>query len=110
VGAAVMSVADRELSASRRWLVLAVCASSLFLVGLDTTIVNIALPAVGEGLSIGTRGLEWVVDAYVIVFASLLITSGALADRFGRRRVFMVGLIVSVSPQCCARWLLLAAR
>jgi MFS family permease len=110
VGAAVISVADRELSASRRWLVLAVCASSLFLVGLDTTIVNIALPAVGEGLSIGTRGLEWVVDAYVIVFASLLITSGALADRFGRRRVFMVGLIVSVSPQCCARWLLLAAR
>jgi EmrB/QacA subfamily drug resistance transporter len=93
VGAAVMSVADRELSASRRWLVLAVCASSLFLVGLDTTIVNIALPAVGDGLSIGTRGLEWVVDAYVIVFASLLITSGALADRFGRRRVFMVGLI-----------------
>jgi EmrB/QacA subfamily drug resistance transporter len=93
VGAAVMSVADRELSASRRWVVLAVCASSLFLVGLDTTIVNIALPAVGAGLSIGTRGLEWVVDAYVIVFASLLITSGALADRFGRRRVFMVGLI-----------------
>lgn len=103
MGAAVMSVADRQLSASRRWLVLAVCASSLFLVGLDTTIVNIALPAVGDGLSIGARGLEWVVDAYVIVFASLLITSGALADRFGRRRVFMAGLIgFGLASMLCA--------
>ncbi len=93
MGAAVTSVADRELSARRRWLVLAVCASSLFLVGLDTTIVNVALPAIGDGLSVDTRGLEWVVDAYTVVFASLLITSGALADRFGRRRVFIVGLI-----------------
>jgi EmrB/QacA subfamily drug resistance transporter len=82
------------LSTRRQWTVLAICALSLFLVGLDTTIVNVGLPAIGHGLDVDTRGLEWVVDAYTVVFASLLITSGALADRFGRRRVFQCGLVV----------------
>ncbi|QSE72536.1 MFS transporter [Rhodococcus sp. PSBB049] len=84
-------------------MVLLVCSSSLFLVGLDTTIVNVALPSIGDGLAIDTRALEWVVDAYTIVFASLLITSGALADRFGRRRVFVTGLIgFGVTSLLCA--------
>ncbi|MER5354583.1 MFS transporter [Kitasatospora sp. NPDC002551] len=82
------------LDARRRWTVLAVCALSLFLVGLDTTIVNVGLPAIGRGLHVGTRGLEWIVDAYTVVLAGLLITAGALADRFGRRRVFQCGLLV----------------
>ncbi|MFJ8509750.1 MFS transporter [Streptomyces avermitilis] len=82
------------LSARRRWTVLAVCCLSMFLVGLDTTIVNVGLPAIGHGLSVGTRGLEWTVDAYTLVLAGLLISSGALADRFGRRRVFQLGLVV----------------
>ncbi|GAA3139241.1 MFS transporter [Nonomuraea roseoviolacea subsp. carminata] len=82
------------LSVRRRWTVLAVCCLSMFLVGLDTTIVNVGLPAIGRGLGVGTRGLEWVVDAYTLVLASLLISSGALADRFGRRRVFQLGLAV----------------
>lgn len=73
---------------------LAICALSLFLVGLDTTIVNVGLPSIGRGLSTGTRGLEWIVDAYTVVFASLLISAGAVADRFGRRRVFQCGLVV----------------
>ncbi|MFF8595180.1 MFS transporter [Streptomyces sp. NPDC015220] len=80
------------LSARRRWAVLAICALSMFLVGLDTTIVNVGLPAIGSGLGASTRHLEWVVDAYTVVLASLLTTSGALADRFGRRRVFQLGL------------------
>ncbi|MFJ8361878.1 MFS transporter [Streptomyces sp. NPDC093984] len=62
--------------------------------GLDTTIVNVGLPAIGRGLGAGTRDLEWTVDAYTLVLASLLISSGALADRFGRRRVFQCGLAV----------------
>ncbi|MFJ7899753.1 MFS transporter [Streptomyces sp. NPDC096198] len=82
------------LSARRRWTVLAVCCLSMFLVGLDTTIVNVGLPAIGRGLDVGTRGLEWTADAYTLVLASLLISSGALADRFGRRRVFQCGLVV----------------
>ncbi|AOR36625.1 MFS transporter [Streptomyces fodineus] len=80
------------LSARRRWTVLAVCCLSMFLVGLDTTIVNVGLPAIGRALGVGTRSLEWTVDAYTIVLAGLLISSGALADRFGRRRVFQWGL------------------
>ena len=82
------------LSARRRSTVLAICALSMFLVGLDTTIVNVGLPAIGRGLGVGTRSLEWIVDAYTVVLASLLISSGALADRFGRRRVFRCGLVV----------------
>ncbi|MEV6833838.1 MFS transporter [Streptomyces sp. NPDC051133] len=82
------------LSTRRRWTVLAVCCLSMFLVGLDTTIVNVGLPAVGRGLDVGTRGLEWITDAYTLVLAGLLISSGALADRFGRRRVFQCGLAV----------------
>ncbi|WP_239103936.1 MFS transporter [Microbispora corallina] len=81
-------------STRRRWAVLAICALSMFLVGLDTTIVNVGLPAIGLGLGVDTRGLEWVVDAYTVVMASLLISSGALADRFGRRRVLRCGLVV----------------
>ncbi|MFI5530326.1 MFS transporter [Kitasatospora sp. NPDC051853] len=83
-----------ELDARRRWTVLAVCCLSLFLVGLDTTIVNIGLPAIGTGLDVSVHALAWTVDAYTVVLTALLITSGALADRFGRRRVFRLGLVV----------------
>jgi len=82
------------LSARRRWAVLAVCALSLFLVGLDTTIVNVGLPTIGRGLGAETSSLEWIVDAYTVALASLLISAGALADRFGRRRFFQSGLAV----------------
>ncbi|MFJ7147170.1 MFS transporter [Streptomyces sp. NPDC100445] len=81
-------------SSRRRWTVLAVCCLSMFLVGLDTTVVNVGLPAIGHGLGVGTRDLEWTVDAYTVVLAGLLISSGALADRCGRRKVFQWGLTV----------------
>ncbi|GAA2986600.1 MFS transporter [Streptomyces fulvorobeus] len=82
---------------------LAVCCLSMFLVGLDTTIVNVGLPAIGRGLGVGTHGLEWTVDAYTLVLAGLLISSGALADRFGRRRVFRIGLVLfGVASLACA--------
>ncbi|HET6858515.1 MAG TPA: MFS transporter [Streptomyces sp.] len=103
------------LSARRRWTVLAVCALSMFLVGVDTTIVNVGLPEIGRGLDVGTRGLEWIVDAYTVVLASLLIVSGALADRLGRRRVFQCGLVLfGIASLACALapspGLLVAAR
>ncbi|MER6618006.1 MFS transporter [Streptomyces xantholiticus] len=91
---ATTHIVQPVLSARRRWMVLAVCCLSMFLVGLDTTIVNVGLPAIGRGLGVGTRSLEWTVDAYILVLAGLLISSGALADRFGRRRVFRLGLAV----------------
>lgn len=95
--------AQTALGARRSWTVLAVCCLSMFLVGLDTTIVNVGLPAIGRGLGVGTRSLEWTVDAYTIVLAALLISSGALADRFGRRRAFQSGLAVfGVASLVCA--------
>ncbi|WP_342799893.1 MFS transporter [Nocardia sp. No.11] len=87
----------------RPWTVLAVCSLSLFVVGLDATIVTVALPSIGAGVQVGTQGLEWIVDAYTLALASFLITSGALADRFGRRRVFRLGLVVfGVASAVCA--------
>ncbi len=67
---------------------------SLLLVGMDVTIVNVALPAIQHNLHATLSGLQWVVDAYTLVVASLLMLSGSMSDRFGRRRVFQVGLIL----------------
>ena len=93
---------DAPRPTRHRWLVLGICSMSLFVVGLDTTIVNVALPSIGAGLGVGTRGLEWTVDAYTLVLAGLLISSGAVADRFGRRRVFQLGLVVfAVASVAC---------
>jgi EmrB/QacA subfamily drug resistance transporter len=83
-----------ELSRRRRLLVLVICCSSLFIVGLDSTIVNVALPTIGRDLHASVAGLQWIIDGYVLVLASLLMLSGATADRVGRRRVFLVGLAV----------------
>jgi EmrB/QacA subfamily drug resistance transporter len=75
-------------------LTLGACCFGLFMVMLDNTIVNVALPSIQRDLGSGVAGLQLVVDAYVLVFASLLLTAGSLGDRFGRRRVFRTGLVV----------------
>jgi EmrB/QacA subfamily drug resistance transporter len=67
---------------------------SLFLTGLDVTIVNVALPSIGRDLDAQVSGLQWTVAAYTVTLASLLLSSGTLADRVGRRRIFLVGLSV----------------
>ncbi len=81
-----------EPSRRRRLLVLAVCCSSLFIVGLDNTIVNVALPSIQRDLHAPVSGLQWTVDAYPLVVASFLMLAGATGDRIGRRRTFQVGL------------------
>ncbi|HSZ41607.1 MAG TPA: MFS transporter [Trebonia sp.] len=75
-----------------RTITLAVCCSALFLVGLDNTIVNVGLPSIGRSLHTSVAGLQWTVAGYTIVLASLLMFSGAAADRIGRRTIFQVGL------------------
>jgi len=80
------------LSRRRRYLVLAICCLSLFIVGLDATIVNVALPSIGRELHAPLSGLQWTIDAYSLVLASLLMLSGSTADRVGRRRTFQAGL------------------
>src|ERR1700761_3208384 len=81
-----------NLDPSRRRLVLALCCMSVFIVGIDVTIVNVALPSIQRSLHASVSGLQWTLDAYTLVIACLLMLSGSLVDRFGRRRVFQLGL------------------
>ena len=83
-----------ELSQRRRLLVLAICCLSLLLVGMDVTIVNVALPSIQRDLNVSLSGLQWTIDAYILVLASLLMAAGSTADRLGRRRTFQTGLVV----------------
>ncbi|MFB7353775.1 MFS transporter [Streptomyces gardneri] len=73
---------------------LAAATLGFALITLDTSVVNVALPAIGADLGTGMTGLQWVVDAYTLVFAALLLSSGALADRFGAGRAYGVGVVV----------------
>ena len=82
--------------ASPRGLVLAVCCMSLFMTGLDNTIVTIGLPAIGRSLHAGVSGPQWTVAGYTVPLASLLMFSGAAADRIGRGAIFQAGLAVFV--------------
>src|SRR5277367_6492657 len=91
------------LSRRRRLLILGICSMSLLIVGLDTTIVNVALPSIHRELDASISGLQWVVDAYTLVLASLLMLAGSTADRVGRRRTFQTGLVVfSLGSLLCA--------
>ncbi|MET7377651.1 MFS transporter [Streptomyces sp. NPDC005526] len=83
-----------ELSHRRRLLVLAICCMSLLIVSLDNTVLNVALPSMQRELHAATSGLQWTIDAYTLVLASLLMLAGSTADRIGRRRVFTAGLVV----------------
>ncbi|WP_330882547.1 DHA2 family efflux MFS transporter permease subunit [Umezawaea sp.] len=87
----------------RKPLVLAICCMSLFIVGLDATIVNLALPSIRRELGASVTGLQWTVDAYTLVLAALLVLSGSTADRLGRRRTFQAGLVLfSVGSLLCS--------
>jgi len=83
-----------EVSTRRRYAILAICCLSLFIISLDNTIVNVALPSLGRSLHSGTSGLQWVVDAYVLVLAGLVTAAGSMGDRFGHLLVFNIGLVV----------------
>ena len=78
---------------ARRWTLVAVCATTFMLL-VDITIVNVALPSVQRQLDASLTGLQWVVDAYAVTLAALILTAGALADRYGRRLVFATGVVI----------------
>jgi EmrB/QacA subfamily drug resistance transporter len=83
-----------ELSRRRRIGVLLICCASLLIVGMDNTIVNVALYSIHTDLHVSLSGLQWTVDGYTMVLACLLMLSGSTADRLGRRRTFQTGLVV----------------
>jgi len=96
-------VAVPEFNRNQRRAVLIVSCLSLFMIGLDDTIVSIALPTIARGFNASVSGLQWIFDSYTVVLASLLILGGATADRFGRRRVFQIGLAVfTASSALCS--------
>src|SRR4051812_34128146 len=75
------------------WTLLAVC-TGVFMLLLDVTIVNVALPDIQKAFGASLSGLQWVIDAYALTLAALLLTAGSIADLAGRRRVFAVGIVV----------------
>jgi EmrB/QacA subfamily drug resistance transporter len=79
---------------NRKWWTLAAVTFGLFMIMLDNTVVNVALPAMQDDLGISQAGLEWVVNAYALTFGVLLLSGGKLADLFGRRWIFIVGLVI----------------
>ena len=83
--------------------VLGICCMSILLVSLDNTIVNVALPTIHRDLGASLSQLQWILDAYTVVLATLLILSGSIADRIGRKRVFSLGLVLfSVGSLLCS--------
>lgn len=89
---AARTESDTGTVAQKPWLALTVLALAQFLVVLDASIVNIALPSIGNGLGLPPELLAWVITAYVLPFGGLLLLGGRLADRYGHRRVFLVGV------------------
>ena len=82
---------------NRKWWTLGALAFALFMIMLDNTVVNVALPSIQRDLGIGLSQLEWTVNAYALTFAVLMLSGGKLADFFGRKRVFLIGLASSRS-------------
>lgn len=91
-----------EAAHPRRWWVLAVLCLSVLMVTIDNTIVNVALPTLSRELHASTSDLQWVVDAYSLVFAGLLLVGGGLGDRFGRKRMLQAGLVLFVATSFVA--------
>src|SRR5205807_9413938 len=87
-------VMDEAAVHDRRWWALAVMCVSLLVITLDNTILNVALPALVRDLHASTSQLQWIVDGYTLVFAGLLLTTGSLGDRFGRKGALSTGLAV----------------
>lgn len=88
-----MNTTIGELSARRKTAVLATCCLSLLIVSMDATIVNVAVPEIGDELDAPLSRLQWIIDIYTLTLASLLMLAGTAADRYGRRRVFRIGLV-----------------
>jgi MFS family permease len=93
---------SNALSARARWAVLAVTCLAVFVTVLDGTIVNVAIPTLAVELGATTRQLQWIVDAYLLVFTGLLLASGGIGDRYGRRKALIIGLVVFAATSALA--------
>src|SRR5881628_1391505 len=85
---------ETSIAQDRRWIALILLCIAQFVVVLDASIVNVALPTIGKALHFSESNLPWVVNAYVLTFGGFLLLGGRMADLLGRRRVFMAGLVL----------------
>src|SRR3979409_1866485 len=85
---------DGTVTGTRRWWALGVLCLSFFITVIDNSVLNVALPTLVRSLHASTAELQWIVDAYTLVFAGLLLTAGSLGDRFGRARALRLGMVV----------------
>ena len=93
---------QERLARSNPWIVLLVLCAGFFMILLDTTIVNIAVPSIIDGLKASLDQILWVLNAYILVYAILLITAGRLGDIFGQRNLFVAGLVLfTVASALC---------
>ena len=88
---------------NRKWWTLAAVAFGLFMIMLDNTVVNVALPSIQRSLHLKVSELEWVVAGYALTFGAFMLTGGKLADLFGRRLMFVVGLAIFTLLVACLR-------
>ena len=93
-----------EPAPRRRWATLAVLCVTLLLISLDNTILNVAIPSIVRSMHATSSQLQWFIDAYAVVFASLLLSAGSLGDRIGRKWVFIAGLVVFGAGSAGAAW------
>ncbi|GAT67003.1 multidrug MFS transporter [Planomonospora sphaerica] len=111
----VKSNTVREERDPRRWWILGVLCLSLLVLVVDNTVLNLAIPSLMTDLGAGPADIQWILDAYILVFAGLLLTAGSLSDRYGRRRFLIIGLILFGGASLVAvvvtePWQLIAAR
>lgn len=90
----VQPVAAESATYRRRWWILGILSMSLLIIGLDNTILNVAIPTLQREFDATATVLQWMVDAYILVFAGLLLLMGSLGDRYGRKRALQIGLVV----------------
>ena len=86
----------------RRWWILGVLCLSVIITGMDNFILNVALPTLVRDLHASETQLQWMVDSYILLFAALLLTMGSLGDRFGRRSLLQIGLVVFGAGSCAS--------
>src|SRR5258708_4963257 len=89
-----MSPASSQTGSSNRWVVLVIACLAQFMVVLDSTVVNVALPAIQSGLHFSPANLQWIVNGYTLVFGGFLMLGGRAADLLGRRRLFVAGVVL----------------
>jgi EmrB/QacA subfamily drug resistance transporter len=92
-------LADRQ-----RWWAVAALTLAVLTIGFDITIMNVALPTMATALAAGTDGLQWIVNSYILLFAGLMLPVGAIADKFGRKRLLLIGLAVFAAASLAASW------